>query len=89
VNLGGINAGNNSLEQFKLSWGAKPMSVPHVYWSIDRKWLTERLGLGALGSRFGLGARVERPLAASTSLESTTLEPAAQEPAGEPACEPR
>jgi CelD/BcsL family acetyltransferase involved in cellulose biosynthesis len=84
VNLGGINAGNDSLEQFKLSWGAKPMSVPHVYWSIDRKWLKERLGLGALGSRFGLAAPVERPLAESATLESTTLDAAPPEPAVEP-----
>ena len=32
VNLGGVNPGNNSLIDFKKSWGAEPMGVPGLTW---------------------------------------------------------
>lgn len=51
VNLGGVNDGNSSLTEFKQSWGAKPMPVPHVHWAVDRKWLGRRLGLDRLLQR--------------------------------------
>jgi len=32
VNLGGVNPGNDSLVDFKKSWGAEPMAVPELRW---------------------------------------------------------
>jgi hypothetical protein len=32
VNLGGVNPGNDSLVDFKKSWGAEPMAVPRLQW---------------------------------------------------------
>lgn len=42
VNLGGVNEGNHSLDQFKRSWGAAPVPTPHVGWDLDRTWLKTR-----------------------------------------------
>lgn len=51
VNLGGVNDGNDSLKQFKQSWGAKALPVQRVNWTIDRAWLKNRLRTTFAGLR--------------------------------------
>lgn len=43
VNLGGVNAGNQGLLEFKRAWGAEPLPVPAIQWRYDGSPLVRKM----------------------------------------------
>lgn len=59
VNLGGINVGNESLAEFKRGWGAKPLPIPHISWTLNRRSIADSLGLSKFRDWASNGQRSE------------------------------